>query len=66
MNQNKIFDYLLMIFIIILLFIAVSCTKEQESCKNYEVEQTQVRECEDDKCVIIVTTLLKKGYNIKA
>ena len=57
MNQNKIFDYLLMIFIIILLFIAVSCTKEQESCKNYEVEQTQVRDCEDDKCVIIVTTI---------
>ena len=47
MNQNKIFDYLLMIFIIILLFISVSCTKEQESCKNYEVEQTQVRECEE-------------------
>jgi hypothetical protein len=46
-----------MIFIIILLFIAVSCTKEQESCKNYEVEQTQVRECENDECVIIVTTI---------
>jgi hypothetical protein len=57
MNQNKIFDYLLMIFIIILLFIAVSCTKEQESCKNYEVEQTQVRECENDECMIIITTI---------
>ena len=57
MKQNKIFDYLLMIFIIILLFIAVSCTKEQETCKDYDMEQTQVRECEDDKCVIIVTTI---------
>jgi hypothetical protein len=55
MNQNKIFDYLLMIFIIILLFIAVSCTKEQETCKDYEVEQTQVRECENDECVMITT-----------
>ena len=57
MKQNKLFDYLLMIFIIILLFISVSCTKEQETCKDYEMEQTQVRECEDDKCVIIVTTI---------
>ena len=57
MNHNKIFDYLLMIFIIILLFLAVSCTKEQETCKDYDMEQTQVRECEDDKCVIIVTTI---------
>ena len=57
MNHNKIFDYLLMIFIIILLFLAVSCTKEQETCKDYDMEQTQTRECEDDKCVIIVTTI---------
>ena len=57
MNHNKIFDYLLMIFIIILLFLAVSCTKEQETCKDYDMEQTQVRECEDNKCVIIVTTI---------
>ena len=57
MNHNKIFDYLLMIFIIILLFLAVSCTKEQETCKDYDMEQTQVRECEDDECVIIVTTI---------
>lgn len=57
MNHNKIFDYLLMIFIILLLFLAVSCTKEQETCKDYDMEQTQVRECEDDKCVIIVTTI---------
>ena len=46
-----------MIFIILLLFLAVSCTKEQETCKDYDMEQTQVRECEDDKCVIIVTTI---------
>ena len=57
MKQNKLFDYLLMIFIIILLFIAVSCAKEQETCKDYDMEQTQVRECEDDECVIIVTTI---------
>ena len=57
MNHNKIFDYLLMIFIILLLFLAVSCTKEQETCKDYDMEQTQVRECEDNKCVIIVTTI---------
>jgi len=57
MKQNKLFDYLLIILIIILLFISVSCTKEQETCKDYEMEQTQVRECEDDECVIIVTTI---------
>ena len=57
MKQNKLFDYLLMIFIIILLFIAVSCTKEQETCKDYEMEQNQVRQCEDDECVLIVTTI---------
>ena len=57
MKQNKLFDYLLIILIIILLFISVSCTKEQETCKDYEMEQTQVRECENDECVIIVTTI---------
>ena len=52
MNKYYIYN-----FIIILLFLAVSCTKEQETCKDYDMEQTQVRECEDDECVIIVTTI---------
>ena len=34
----KLFDYLLMIFIIILLFMAVSCTQAEDPCKDYRVE----------------------------
>ena len=52
----KLFDYLLMIFIIILLFMAVSCTQADDPCPNYEVEQFQREECTDD-CVTIITTI---------
>ena len=52
----KLFDYLLMIFIIILLFMAVSCTQAEDPCPNYEVEQFQREECTDD-CVTIITTI---------
>jgi len=56
MKVNKYFDYLLMIFIIILLFLAVSCTQAEDPCPNYEVEQFQREECTDD-CVTIITTI---------
>ena len=52
----KFFDYLLMIFIILLLFMAVSCTQDEDPCPNYEVEQFQREECTDD-CVTIITTI---------
>ena len=52
----KLFDYLLMIFIIVLLFMAVSCTKTEDPCKDYRVEQFQRVDCTDD-CVTIITTI---------
>lgn len=52
----KLFDYLLMIFIIILLFMAVSCTQAEDPCKDYRVEQYQKVDCTDD-CVTIITTI---------
>lgn len=52
----KFFDYLLMIFIIVLLFMAVSCTQAEDPCKDYRVEQFQRVDCTDD-CVTIITTI---------
>jgi len=40
----------------VLLFMAVSCTKTEDSCKDYKVEQFQREDCTDD-CVIIITTI---------
>jgi len=52
----KLFDYLLMLFIIILLFMAVSCAQADDPCSKYEVEQFQREDCTDD-CVTIITTI---------
>ena len=42
----------------LLFFILISaCTKEQDTCKEYEVEQFQKTECIDNDCKIIVTTI---------
>ena len=56
MKANKHFDYLLMIFIIILLFLTISCSVPEDPCKDHRVEQSQKKDCTED-CVTIITTI---------
>jgi uncharacterized protein YcgI (DUF1989 family) len=47
-----------MLFALMSLFLTVSsCTKEQDTCIGYEVEQFQRTECDGDDCKIIITTI---------
>ena len=53
----SLIDYI-MLFALMSLFLTVSsCTKEQDTCIGYEVEQFQRTECDGDDCKIIITTI---------
>ena len=52
----KFIDYI-MFFALISLFLTVSsCSKTEDPCKDYRIEQYQKVDCEDD-CVTIITTI---------
>tara|TARA_R100000734_G_C3241076_1_gene45724 strand:+ start:315 stop:491 length:177 start_codon:yes stop_codon:yes gene_type:complete len=52
----KLLDYIVLIFIIIILFMAVACQASEDPCKDYRLEQNQKIDCTED-CVTIITTI---------
>ena len=52
----KLLDYIVLIFIIIILFMAVACQTSEDTCKDYRLEQNQKIDCTED-CVTIITTI---------
>jgi len=60
----KLFDYMLLALIVLMLLLSVSCTKEEDRCIDHSIEQEKGEEvCVDGICTIQFYTTITCSFN---
>jgi len=62
--MKKILDYIILFFLILLFFAAVSCTPEDDRCITYRVDQYQKEDivCQEGVCEVTYITEIFCSY----